>query len=62
MCANYMQFFLLIFSKIAFVFMVIACVCAKPKPDVIAYSSPYVSAPLASSAVFSREFYSFLFI
>lgn len=33
--------------------MVIAWVCAKPKPDVIAYSSPVV--PLATSAVVSRE-------
>lgn len=36
--------------------MVIACVYAKPKPDVIAYSAPVVAAPLAtSSQYFARE-------
>ncbi|XP_055303736.1 uncharacterized protein LOC129569171 [Sitodiplosis mosellana] len=45
------------FKIIAFVFMVVACVCAKPKPDVIAYSAPVVAAPFASSAVVSREFH-----
>ncbi|XP_055295366.1 uncharacterized protein LOC129565045 isoform X1 [Sitodiplosis mosellana] len=33
---------------IAFVFMLIACACAKPKPDIF-YSSPVVTAPLAAS-------------
>ncbi|XP_031636605.1 uncharacterized protein LOC116349350 [Contarinia nasturtii] len=46
------------FKIIAFVFAVIACVCAAPKPDVIAYSAPVVAAPfVASSAVVSREFH-----
>lgn len=36
--------------------MVIACVCAKPKPDVFAYSAPLVAAPLTTSgAVVSSE-------
>lgn len=49
-------FVLIFFEKIAFVFMVIACVCAKPKPDVIAYSAPLVAAPLTtSSAIVSSE-------
>lgn len=34
--------------------MLIACACAKPKPDVLAYSSPFVAAPFAAS-VYSRE-------
>ncbi|XP_031636653.1 uncharacterized protein LOC116349389 [Contarinia nasturtii] len=46
------------FKVIAFVFMVIACVCAAPKPDVLTYSAPVVAAPLVtSSAVVSREFH-----
>ncbi|XP_055295367.1 uncharacterized protein LOC129565045 isoform X2 [Sitodiplosis mosellana] len=36
------------FKVIAFVFMLIACACAKPKPDIF-YSSPVVTAPLAAS-------------
>lgn len=43
-------------SKIAFVLLVAACVYAKPKPDIVAYSAPLVAAPY-SSAVVSRELY-----
>lgn len=35
--------------------MVIACVCAKPKPNVIAYSAPIVATQLATNAVVSSE-------
>lgn len=44
------------FFKIAFVLLVAACVYAKPKPDIVAYSAPLVASPYAaSSAVVSRE-------
>lgn len=36
--------------------MLIACACAKPKPDIYAYSAPVVAAPLAASTyAYSRE-------
>lgn len=43
--------------------MVIACIYAKPQPQLVAplaysaYSAPFVAAPVASSAVVSREFH-----
>lgn len=38
--------------------MVIACVCAKPKPDVLVGAPVVAATPLATSSVsFSREFH-----
>lgn len=50
-----MFFFL---QKLFFVFMVIACVCAKPKPDVLVSAPVVAAAPVAtatSSQYFARE-------